>query len=99
MMKMKNLTKLAYLGAIAFVGIGFTACSSDDDAVENNPSFDGKAVKTQFAINIPRAATPSSRMSAGNTQNNSNFLGMQDIHLLSFAEQPGANTSYSSDIE
>ena len=98
-MKMKNLTKLAYLGAIAFVGIGFTACSSDDDAVENNPSFDGKAVKTQFAINIPRAATPSSRMSAGNTQNNSNFLGMQDIHLLSFAEQPGANTSYSSDIE
>lgn len=98
-MKMKNLTKLAYLGAIAFVGIGFTACSSDDDAVENNPSFDGKAVKTQFAINIPRAATPSSRMSAGNTQNNSNFLGMQDIHLLSFAEQPGANTSYSSDIK
>ena len=100
MMKMKNLTKLAYLGAIAFVGIGFTACSSDDDAVENNPSFDGKAVKTQFAINIPRAATPSSRMSAVNTQNNnSNFLGMQDIHLLSFAEQPGANTSYSSDIK
>ena len=99
-MKMKNLTKLAYLGAIAFVGIGFTACSSDDDAVENNPSFDGKAVKTQFAINIPRAATPSSRMSAENTQNyNSNFLGMQDIHLLSFAEQPGANTSYSSDIK
>ncbi len=99
-MKMKNLTKLAYLGAIALVGIGFTACSSDDDAVENNPSFDGKAVKTQFAINIPRAATPSSRMSAENTQNyNSNFLGMQDIHLLSFAEQPGANTSYSSDIK
>ena len=100
MMKMKNLTKLAYLGAIALVGIGFTACSSDDDAVENNPSFDGKAVKTQFAINIPRAATPSSRMSAENTQNNnSNFLGMEKIHLLSFAEQPGANTSYSSDIK
>ncbi len=98
-MKMKNLTKLAYLGAIAFVGIGFTACSSDDDAVESNPSFDGKAVKTQFAINIPRAATPSSRMSANNTQNNSNFLGMEKIHLLSFAEQPEANTSYSSDIK
>ena len=95
MMKMKNLTKLAYLGAIAFVGIGFTACSSDDDAVENNPSFDGKAVKTQFAINIPRAATPSSRMSADNTQNNSNFLGMQDIHLLSFAGEPGT-TGYKA---
>lgn len=101
-MKMKNLTKLAYLGAIALVGIGFTACSSDDDAVENNPSFDGKAVKTQFAINIPRAATPSSRMSAENTQNyNSNFLGMQDIHLLSFAGEPGTsgNTASTSDIK
>lgn len=102
MMKMKNLTKLAYLGAIAFVGIGFTACSSDDDAVANNPSFDGKAVKTQFAINIPRAATPSSRMSDENTQNkNSNFLGMQDIHLLSFAGEPGTsgNTASTSDIK
>ena len=100
-MKMKNLTKLAYLGAIAFVGIGFTACSSDDDAVENNPSFDGKAVKTQFAINIPRAATPSSRMSADNTQNNnSNFLGMEKIHLLSFAGEPGTTgyTASTSDI-
>lgn len=99
-MKMKNLTKLAYLGAIAFVGIGFTACSSDDDAVENNPSFDGKAVKTQFAINIPRAATPSSRMSAGNTQNNSNFLGMEKIHLLSFEGVPGTTgyTASTSDI-
>lgn len=101
MMKMKNLTKLAYLGAIAFVGIGFTACSSDDDAVESNPSFDGKAVKTQFAINIPRAATPSSRMSDENTQNkNSNFLGMEKIHLLSFAGEPGTsgNTASTSDI-
>ena len=101
MMKMKNLTKLAYLGAIALVGIGFTACSSDDDAVENNPSFDGKAVKTQFAINIPRAATPSSRMSADNTQNNnSNFLGMEKIHLLSFAGEPGKTgyTASTSDI-
>lgn len=101
-MKMKNLTKLAYLGVIAFVGIGFTACSSDDDAVANNPSFDGKAVKTQFAINIPRAATPSSRMSDENTQNkNSNFLGMQDIHLLSFAGEPGTsgNTASTSDIK
>lgn len=100
MMKMKNLTKLAYLGAIAFVGIGFTACSSDD-AVESNPSFDGKAVKTQFAINIPRAATPSSRMSAENTQNNnSNFLGMEKIHLLSFAGEPGTvgYTASTSDI-
>lgn len=100
-MKMKNLTKLAYLGAIAFVGIGFTACSSDDDAVESNPSFDGKAVKTQFAINIPRAATPSSRMSADKTQNNnSNFLGMEKIHLLSFAGEPGTsgNTASTSDI-
>lgn len=100
-MKMKNLTKLAYLGAIAFVGIGFTACSSDDDAVESNPSFDGKAVKTQFAINIPRAATPSSRMSADKTQNNnSNFLGMEKIHLLSFAGEPGTEgyTASTSDI-
>lgn len=66
----------------------FTACSSDDNLVEEtapvNPTYDGKTVKTQFAINIPRAATAGKRMTASDTQNEAtpNFLGMGSIYLM-----------------
>ena len=54
---MKKINNLAWMSAIALAGaMGFTACSSDDDTMENvNPSFDGKSVKTQIAINLPQA--------------------------------------------
>ena len=63
-MKMKNLTKLAYLGAIAFVGIGFTACSSDDDDIQNNGGgITGETVKTAFTLSITQQAK--TRMGSG----------------------------------
>ena len=79
---MKQIKNLAWMSAIALAGtITFAACSSDDDKVQNiNPTYDGKSVKTQFAINIPRAAQ--TRQTAEITQNNSNFRGMQDIKLI-----------------
>ena len=79
---MKQIKNLAWMSAIALAGtMTFAACSSDDDKVENiNPTYDGKSVKTQFAINIPRAAQ--TRQTAEITQNNSNFRGMQDIKLI-----------------
>lgn len=80
---MKQIKNLAWMSAIALAGtMTFAACSSDDDKVENiNPTYDGKSVKTQFAINIPRAAQ--TRQTAEITQNNSNFRGIDNILLYS----------------
>lgn len=87
---MRIFNKYAYMGAIALVGaVGFTACSSDDDlTAPQNPTFDGESVKTQFAINIPYAGGKGTRMSADNTQDAGNFLGMKDLRLISFDGDP-----------
>ncbi|MDY5773061.1 MAG: hypothetical protein SPK32_06455, partial [Bacteroidaceae bacterium] len=86
MMKMKNLTKLAYLGAIAFVGIGFTACSSDDDDIKNNGGgITGETVKTAFTLSITQQAK--TRMGSGAAQENGNFTAMDGIQLFPFASE------------
>ena len=96
---MRIFNKYAYMGAIALVGaVGFTACSSDDDlTAPQNPTFDGERVKTQFAISIPYGSKDT-RMTADNTQNNNNFLGMTNVRLLSFDGVPGTVTTFSSMI-
>ena len=45
---MKKFFQFALLGAVALTGAVFTACSSDDDLANVNPTFDGQAVKTSF---------------------------------------------------
>ncbi len=79
---MRKLINKAWMSAIALAcTMSFTACSSDDDKVENiNPTFDGNSVKTQFAINIPRAKQ--SRQTATITQQNGTFRGMDNIQLI-----------------
>lgn len=82
--------------------VAFTACSSDDElAAEGNPqpTVPGQVVKTSFALNIPYGG-PDTRMTAGNTQNGSplSFLGMDNIHLLSFATQPTAGNEVASSV-
>lgn len=76
----KNL----YLFAAALVAgtMGMTSCSNEVvPEVENNPTYNGESVKTQFALNIP--AAKKTRMSGTNTQQADNsFLGMQNIKLL-----------------
>lgn len=61
-----------------------TACSSDDtvsDVVNPNLSPDGKAVKTEFALNIP--AGRGMRMTGETVQAQENsFRGMKDITLI-----------------
>lgn len=94
---MKKMNNLAWMSALALAGaMGFTACSSDDDTMQNvNPSYDGKSVKTQFAINVPRAAQ--TRQTADITQNNSNFRGMQDVVIFSAKADPAsANTTLNN---
>lgn len=96
-MELKQFKKVALPGAIALLGMtSFSACSSDENVANTNPTFDGKSVKTQFAINIPKAASQT-RMTAVNTQNNNNFLGMEDVLLIPFPDN-AKNVDASSAI-
>ena len=75
---------------------GFTSCSSDsEDPQAGGSGVAGQVVKTQFVINIPYAgnesggnARVSTRMTADNTQNNNNFLGLKDIEMFAYNEVP-----------
>ena len=95
---MKKINHYVLNGAIALLSTaGFVACSSSDDVTDApvNPSYDGKSVKTQFAINIASASKTSTRMTAANTQaSGTQFLGMKNIYLLPITGVP----SISSDI-
>lgn len=104
---MNRINNYVLNGAIALLSTaGFVACSSSDDVTDApvNPTYDGKSVKTQFAINI---ATPGSknqtRMTSDNTQmSGSKFLGMQNIYLfpltLESSDSPTSSTNVSSII-
>ncbi len=79
---MKKSIFLAMLSAIVLTGtMTFTACSSED-AVEPNPTFDGKAVKTSFTISVGNVKSPT-RMAAVDVQEQEGaFNGMTDIYLF-----------------
>lgn len=91
---MKKLNSFFLMGTVALAGLGvMSSCSSDD--LGNDPTTnpgETKAVKTQFALNIPRA-NGGTRMSGENTQANKNFLGMQDIRMYSFNVAPAAGST------
>ena len=83
---MNRINNYVLNGAIALLSTaGLVACSSDDvTEAPVNPTYDGKSVKTQFAINIATPSNGKTRMSAENTQNGGNFLGMENIYLIPF---------------
>lgn len=96
---MKKLNSFFLMGSVALAGLGvMSSCSSDDLGTDSTNITDNKAVKTQFALNIPRA-NGGTRMSATNTQGNKNFLGMKDILLYSFSEKPDAGKTSTSLIK
>lgn len=82
------------MGTVALAGLGvMSSCSSDD--LGNDPTTnpgETKAVKTQFALNIPRA-NGGTRMSDVNAQAKQNFLGMEDIRMFSFNAAPAAGST------
>ena len=91
---MKKLNSFFLMGTVALAGLGvMSSCSSDDlgNGTTTNPG-ETKAVKTQFALNIPRA-NGGTRMSDQNTQANKNFLGMEDIRMYSFKGEPIASST------
>lgn len=85
------------MGSVALSGIvAFSACSSENDmGAEVNPTFDGKTVKTQFALNVPYGNT-GTRMSANAAQQNRNFRGISNMTLLPFTEEPAAGKTSTS---
>lgn len=91
---MKKLSSFFLMGTVALAGLGvMSSCSSDDLGNDSttNPG-ETKAVKTQFALNIPRA-NGGTRMSGDNAQANKNFLGMQDIRMYSFSGNPTSTST------
>lgn len=90
---MKKLSSFFLMGTVALAGLGvMSSCSSDDLGNDSttNPG-ETKAVKTQFALNIPRA-NGGTRMSDVNAQANKNFLGMEDIRMYSFNAAPATGS-------
>lgn len=91
---MKKLSSFFLMGTVALAGLGvMSSCSSDDLGNDSttNPG-ETKAVKTQFALNIPRA-NGGTRMSGDNAQAKQNFLGMEDIRMYSFKGEPTASST------
>lgn len=72
--------------------MGLGSCSSDSDVTESGIGVAGQTVKTQFAINVPygkgnNTSKANTRMSENNTQGNgNNFLGIENMSLLTFSE-------------
>ena len=103
---MNRINNYVLNGAIALLSTaGLVACSSSDDVTDApvNPTYDGKSVKAQFAINIATPSNGKTRMSAENTQmSGSKFLGMQNIYLfpltLESSDSPTSSTNVSSII-
>lgn len=83
------------MGALA---LGFTACSSEEE-VAANPTFDGKAVKTEFALNLPsKLAT---RQQVAITQDDGSFRGINELYVAPFAtaKQADLNPVKATDVK
>ena len=85
---MKKINQLALMGAIALTGaVGFSSCSSSDDAVVNNPNYDPikNEVKAQFVFNVSTGNTPTTRQTPAATQASENevFRGIDNTWIYS----------------
>ena len=94
---MKKYFNFALLSAIALTGtIGFTACSSSDEAtVDVNPNYNPKTneVTTDFVFNVSTSNMPTTRMTSANSQAllSETFRGIGNTNLFAFKGTPGAN--------
>lgn len=88
---MKKLFNLALFGAIALTGaVGFSACSSSNDEVIDNPDYnpESNTVKTQFAISLPQDVART-RQEATTVQDGTAFRGMDNIKLIPYSLESG----------
>ena len=92
---MKKVMKFAYAGAIALLSVGFAACTSEEEVIDN-PNYNPTTheVTTSFVMNVNTNRTPITRMNSANTQATTTdaFRGITDAHLLTFLRnQPVAD--------
>ena len=82
---MKKFNKFGYAGAIALAtAMSFSACSSDDEMENINPTYDGSSVKTQFSISLTQKAGKGGRMATAYTGEVGGFQGISDMYLYQF---------------
>lgn len=83
---MKNHLRFALAGALALAAL--VSCNKEASKVENNPTFDelSNTVKTQFVLSVATANTPTTKMTAANTQAtlSEKFRGMEEVSLLAY---------------
>lgn len=101
---MKKFRFFSFASAVLLASAaGMTSCSSDSIEPTGGSGVAGQVVKTQFVINIPYAgnesggnARVSTRMTADNTQNNNNFLGLKDIEMFAYDNVPSESNPTST---
>ena len=101
---MKKMNFFSFASAVLLASAaGMTSCSSDSIEPTGGSGVAGQVVKTQFVINIPYAgnesggnARVSTRMTAENTQNNNNFLGLKDIEMFAYDNVPSESNPTST---
>lgn len=103
---MKKIKFFSFASAVLLASAaGMTSCSSDSIEPTGGSGVAGQVVKTQFYLNIPYAgnneggnARVSTRMTAENTQNNNNFLGLVDLEMFAFGEDPTSKATSTRTI-
>ena len=86
------------MSAIAFVGaVSFSACSSSDEVVENNPNYNPETnkVKTEFVINVTQPGERT-RMTAANAGAGA-FQGINNMNLFCYADAPATVNSMDTE--
>ncbi len=94
---MRTNFKFALMSATALLSLGLASCSSNDEEAPVNPTYDGKAVKTQFTISVPGALN--TRMTALDAQEDEKFSGMKDIKLYPYPQAVTAGSeAFTNDV-
>ena len=94
------MKKLFFFGMMGAMALTFAACSSEDE-VAVNPTYDGNAVKTQFAFNIGQGQFATTRMTQANVQaqETPTFLGLDNMNLFAFTGAPAAASATTTKYE
>ena len=87
---MKHLTKFFLLGTAVLA-----AAACQREPVMTNPTYDpdAKTVATQFVLSV-NTGQGGTKMTADNVQQNNNFLGIEEAHLLSFKSGVTSGTPF-----
>lgn len=92
------MKKYLFLGMMSAVALTFTACSSEDEVANVNPTFDGESVKTTFSISMGNVKG-ATRMDANAVQaDNALHGGLTDIYLFP-AKTADSDTKISGTTE